>query len=76
MWKTASSVFTEVSLQVLIPLNISDSLIDSWKCLTKVLFVISFGQTHMTEADGVYPVEVEDIHLDKTSLSNLITETI
>jgi len=52
------------------------SLIESWKCQLKDLFVISFGLTQMTDVVGVSLQEVQGTLLDKISVNSSITPTI
>lgn len=58
------------------PSTKSEPLTESKKFLTKVQFVISFGQTLMIDVDGAFLQEVLDTHLDKTSLSSSTMQTI
>ena len=67
------SVFMEDFPQVLILSIRLSSSIESWRCLMRVQFVISYGPTQMIDAVGVSLQEVRDTLLVKISQSNSIT---
>ena len=69
--RVTSSAYMEVFLHQSILLTRLISLIESWKCQQKVLFVISFGLTLMTGVVGVYLQEVQDTLLVRILASNL-----
>jgi len=60
--KETFSAFMVVFLHQLIHLIKLTNLIELWKCQQKVQFVISYGQTQMTDVVGVYLQEELDTH--------------